>query len=139
MLAPASLPRRRSRPQRSGDANASFLSLKVINNPKKLGKQLDFPVAGCKLLFGTGFRCKGILLPSSFSAVFHQKSMKTDQVLLLILLIPCTKYQQEHCVSVSAGRFSVVTESGSWSDLHTRVWGSVRLFYSSDIASCVGI
>ena len=50
-----------------------------------------------------------------------------------ILLIPCSKYQQEHCASVSAGRFSIVTESGSWSDLHTRAWGSVRLFLCSDV------
>jgi hypothetical protein len=109
---------------------ASFLFLNVINNPKNAEKLLDFSVAGCIISSGNGFRCKGFRLPSSFSAVFHQKSMKTDQVLLLILLILRTKYQQEHCVSVSAGRFSVVSGSGSWSDLHTRVWGSVRLFYA---------
>ena len=33
-----------------------------------------------------------------------------------------------------AGRFSVVTESGSWLDLHHRAWGSVRLFSYLDTA-----
>ena len=49
-----------------------------------------------------------------------------------------------------AGRFSVVTESGSWLDLHHRAWGSVRLFsyldtaildpvpIKRDVASCAG-
>ena len=37
-----------------------------------------------------------------------------------------------------AGRLSIVSWAGSWPDLHTRVWGSVRLFLCLGVASCAG-
>lgn len=43
---------------------------------------------------------------------------------------------QEQSVSVSAGRFSIVSESGSWRNLHIRAWGDVRLFLCSYVTSC---
>ena len=71
-----------------------------------------------------------------FQAHFNRISIKSTRKptkFATILLIQSSKYQQEHCVSVSAGRFSVVSGSGSWSDPRVLAWGSVRLFLCSDV------
>ena len=67
-------------------------------------------------------------IPSSLHLVFQQKCMKTDQV-WKIFLLSNMKCQQGTIVSLClAGRFSVRSVAGSWSDLHACVWGTSGFF-----------
>lgn len=54
--------------------------------------------------------------------------MKTDQVKMTSFATMDEKPAQEDCIFVFCWAFLYVIVAGSWSDLHHRVCGSVRLF-----------
>lgn len=73
-----------------------------------------------------------------FTSVISAKVYENRPSSSTSLLPMSKKYQQETIVSLYlAGRLSIVSWAGSWPDLHTHVWGSVRLFLSLGVASCV--
>ena len=117
------------RPQRSVDASSPFFYLKNEKKHKKAEKSFEFSPFACKLCFGIVFLTLRNPFPSSLHLVFQSKVHENRPSFVKNLLIPSTKYRQEHCVSVFAGRFSIVLGSGSWSDPRVLAWGSVRLFF----------
>ena len=87
----------------------------------------------CKLCFEIVFMTFRNTVSSSFQLIFQSKVHENRPSFVKNLLIPSMKYQQEYCVSVSAGRFSIVLGSGSWSDPRVLAWGIVRLFLCSGV------
>ena len=84
------------------------------------------------------FRTPGGSFPRSFSVVISSKE-RVNPPSFKNLFRSCYEITgKDYCVFVSAGRFSVASESGSWLDLHVRAWASVRFFHFSDTASCAG-
>ena len=74
-----------------------------------------------------------------FNGYFSKRTHKPAKLKTSLLLKKMRNTQQGTIVSLClAGRFSIVLVAGSWLDLHVHAWGTVRLFLSLDIASCIG-
>lgn len=93
----------------------------------------------CTSPVGAAPRNQRMSFPSSFSAVISSKE-RVNPPSFYFLFRSCYEITSKGTIASSflAGRFSVVTGSGSWRSLHVRAWGSVRLFLFLDTASCAG-
>ena len=97
--------------------------LTLLNYPKNGGKELDFPVTGCKLCFGTGFR--SFPSESGFHAHYigYFSKRKRESAKFQKQLFCSRKRNTPARTIVSsflAGRFSVVSGAGSWRNLRFR-------------------
>ena len=106
--------------------------LTLLNYPKNGGKELDFPVTGCKLCFGTGFRS----FPSEsgvhahYIGYFSKRKRESAKFQKYALLLPDIEIPARTIVSSClAGRFSVVLGAGSWRNPRFHARGCVRLFF----------
>ena len=80
----------------------------------------------------------GILFRVLYIGYFSKRTRKPAKFQEALLLSKTKQLSKKTIVSLClAGRFSVVLRAGSWPDLRVRVWGYVRLFLYSGVASCV--